>query len=649
MKKSFSAALTVLLLINFTLIACSNGDDDTPPLSGSAQVTFDLGYSGAPAISPITVESGKAAGDAWPAAPVRVGYTFGGWYAGETVYDAQTAITGDAALTARWSPAVSLIEDQPSATELAALFDDNLPAELSNSWKIWGHKNPLFTGAFGADPNILIYEGRLYIYMSNDTLEYDANGSLHGTPSYAAGIQGIRIVSSSDLANWTDHGAVNIVGPANTNPLVESWPQVAEMPNVRASWAPTATWKEINGRPRFFLYWANSGNGIGVVTSNSSPAGPWASPLDKLLIDRDTPTCASVEYLFDPSVFIDDDGQAYLFFGGGGPSVKDTHMARRVKLGSNMISLAADPEEWDVPYLFEASDMKKLGDTYYFSYSVNTSLAAGGSIAYIKSTEGPLTGFNDTPSIFLPTASTQLGSTDSNVHHAMFEFKGKTYITYHTQKAGEAMGVSRMRTASIDYMPISDDGAIPSVTMTRKGVEQVEYLNPYVPNEAETIGIQGGVYTRPLTAASNRTLVTSIDTGDWLALYGVDFGGTGATKFTARVRMPAITTETPADYAGAIEIRLDPQGAGVTADNGNLTPTSTARITGGEVVGRVYIKAKSGEANKFTTVTVDLYEKVTGVHNLVFVFYSSRGVHPETTVPDSRHKNCFEFDQWQFE
>jgi hypothetical protein len=111
-----------------------------------------------------------------------------------------------------------------------------------------------------------------------------------------------------------------------------------------------------------------------------------------------------------------------------------------------------------------------------------------------------------------------------------------------------------------------------------------------------------------------------------------------------RVRTP----ETPADYVGAIELRLDPTGAGETSDTGNLTPSNTARITGGTVIGRVNIKAKPGEEGKYAVTTIDFDTPVTGVHDLVFVFYSSLGVHPETIVPDSRHKNSFELDEWQF-
>ena len=560
----------------------------------------------------------------------------------------------------------AVLEDQPSGGALSALFDvgNGFPAELTNSWKIWNHRNPLFTQAFGADPYVLIYQDRLYVYMSNDTLNYSADGTEFGTPSYQNNIQGIHIVSSADLANWTDHGAVNITGPDSTNPLIpqNQWNSTRLIHNadIDRSWAPSAAWKMIGGKPQFFLYWANGGNGIGVVVADS-PTGPWRAPRNELLINRSTPNCANVMYLFDPSAFVDDDGEAYLYFGGGfeaGVAVDNTGMARRVKLGADMISLAGAPETWYVPYLFEASDMKKIGGRYYFSYSTHYSMGGNSfgltdrDIAYMMSETDPMAAYPggfSAPAGMLTKPATQLNSADENNHHAMFEFKGETYVVYHTQKVGEAMGTypasstRRMRSAFIDKMPINANGTIPRVQMTRKGVEQVEYLDPYLLNEAETIGIQGGIYTRPQAAAGNRTIVTGIDTGNWIAVYGVDFGTAGATQFKARVR--AADT---AGYTGAIELRINPTGTGVTEDNGNLTPANTAGISGGEVIGRLQVKAKPGSEGQYGDIIINLDKKVTGVNDLVFVFYSSRGAHPETVLPDSRHRNCFEFDQWQF-
>jgi arabinoxylan arabinofuranohydrolase len=660
--------LTIILVFGLLITGCPDSEDPGPkPGPSEFTVSFDLDYTGAPAVAAITVGSGAAAGGKWPADPVRLdllGYTFGGWFDGAEEYTADTAINKTVTVKAQWSAEVSKLEDQPDPAALPALFA-TLPSNLSNSWKIWGHRNALITQGFSADPTTMIYNDRVYLFASNDSLEYDDSGNPKAR-TFADGIQGLRAISSADLSNWTDHGVINVGGvPPSTNPLIPDTPKVT--PYETRSWAPSATWKRIGGRDRFFVYFANSGNGIGVIMSDS-PTGPWRSPLPKLLIDRETPNCALVDYLFDPGVFIDDDGQAYLYFGGGqnfsNPNVPNnsnyTKYARRVRLNGDMISLSEIPEDWYVPYLFEACDMVKFNGAYYFTYCTNWSTGGFGlsnsQIAYMKGSDpmgifkmnpdDPNTGSFSAPSRLLNTATGQLASRDDNNHQTMFVFKDNLYIAYHAAKVAEAMlaGDFKHRSTFIDKVTVNDDGTLQPVTMTRKGVDQVGNLNPYVPNEAETIGIMGGIYTRADADAGNKMVVTSIDTGDWVALYGVDFGTAGAKKFIARVRTP----ETPADYAGAIEIRLDPTGAGVTSDTGNLTTTNTARITGGTVVGRVYIKAKPGEEGKYTTVTAELDAPVTGVHDLVFVFYSSLGVRPETITRDSPHKRAFEFDQWQF-
>jgi len=480
------------------------------------------------------------------------------------------------------------------------------------------------------------------VVASNDSLEY--TGARPNTNVvYESGIQGLRLLSSGDLANWTDHGLINVGGkPEWKNPLYPMPKEAASFESL--SWAPSMVWKKISGKDKFFIYFANGGDGIGVISADS-PTGPWTSPLSKLLIDRSTENCGDVTWLFDPGVMVDKDGKAYMYFGGGGSGL-DSGNGRRVKLGNDMISLDGVPETWTAPCLFEDSEIARIGDKYYYSYCTNGSGnnfgLLGSQIAYMTS-YAPLGQYTDPKGIML-SPQAQFSTGDENNHHCIFEFKNKVYIAYHASTVARALGLGRYRSTHIDKIDIDEVGKISTVTMTKKGVDQVGKFNPYVLNEAETIGIQGGVYTRPEAGAGNGMLVTSIDTGDWLALYGVDFGSTGASTFTVRVRMP----DTPADYVGAIEIRLDPQGDGVTADNGTLNASNKARIKGGEVVGRVQFKAKQGEAGKYATVTADLDKTVKGVHDLVFVFYSSLGVHPETVNPDSRHMKGFEFDQWQF-
>ena len=654
----YVSILAVIVLLTGFLFSNCSGDDESP--SSTATVSFDLGYNNAPAVTAIKVDKGQAAGINWPADPVQLGFTFDGWYSGNSAYTADTVITGNVSVTAQWSGEEPGLEEQPPEANLADLFSvaGGFPEYLSDSFKVYGLHNPLYTQAFGADPTATVYNDRVYLYMSNDTLLYFPNGNVRYVNqsadefSYGLGIQGVRMVSSADLVNWTCHGAVNIVGTPNTNPLIEEWSPLITISGVSRSWAPTVDWKMVNGKPKFFMYWGNGGDGIGVITADN-PTGPWASPLgNKLLIDRNTPNCSNVDFLFDPGIVIDEHGDGYLFFGGGtsyppGGGPNNTKNARRVKLNPDMISLAHDPEEWHVPYLFEANEIARIDDIYYYMYSTHSAIAGNTfglkatQMACMMSYDGPFGEYSN-PYGVLDFPRNLLNTQDNNNHGVMFEFKGNAYIAYHTQMLAGAMGIYRYRATHIDKMSINKKGVISPVAVTRKGVDQVGYLNPYVSAEAETIGIQGGVYTRPHPEASNGTVVTSIDTGDWVAVYGVDFGS-GAKKFAARVRTPEA-----ADYIGAIELRINPEGDGETGDSANITTSNPARIKGGEVIGRLQIKAKPGEEGKFTTVTIDLDKTVTGVNDLVFVFYSSLGVNPLSIFPENRHKNSFEFDQWQF-
>ena len=182
--------------------------------------------------------------------------------------------------------------------------------------------NPLITQRFGADPFAMVYDGRAYVYTTNDVYEYE-NGKIKSN-SYGK-INTINCISSADLVNWTDHGTIPVT-------------QIAKW--ASNSWAPCAAWREVDGKVKFFLYFANSAGGIGVLEADS-PTGPWKDPLGRALITKSTPNCADVTWLFDPAILIDDDGSAYLYFGGGIPGEQYAHpkTARVVKLKDNMIIL----------------------------------------------------------------------------------------------------------------------------------------------------------------------------------------------------------------------------------------------------------------------------------------------------------------------
>ncbi|MBM7686862.1 family 43 glycosylhydrolase [Defluviitalea raffinosedens] len=171
--------------------------------------------------------------------------------------------------------------------------------------KIPGNSNPLITHKYGGDPCAMVYDGRVYIYMTDDQAQWELTPDTNNSYSDC---RSISIISSADMVNWTDHGKVP-VGKQLAGGT--SWADRA--------WAPAAAWKNINGEDKFFIYFADGDTGgIGVLVGDS-PIGPFHDPLGKALItwEVENVNSSSVPWLVDPAVLVDDDGKAYLYFGGG--------------------------------------------------------------------------------------------------------------------------------------------------------------------------------------------------------------------------------------------------------------------------------------------------------------------------------------------
>jgi arabinoxylan arabinofuranohydrolase len=462
------------------------------------------------------------------------------------------------------------------------------------SWKKRGYHNPLMTQRFGADPFVLVYGDTVYVYMTGDIIEKDGSGKV-GNNTYGK-IHKINILSSKDLVNWTDCGNVDV-----TVPGVSAW--------AHNSWAPAAAFKKIDGKDTFFLYFGDSANGIGVLTSEN-PAGPFKDPLGHALITRNTKNCGDVTWLFDPAVFVDDDGTAYLYFGGGvpgGSSSTDKQKsnpctARAVKLGDDMISLEGEPVVIDAPYMFEDSGINKFGDTYYYSYCTNWDVPNGkdfrsGQIAYMTSSS-PLGPFHF-KGIVLRNPGDFFGQGGNN-HHCMFSFMGENYIAYHARILEQHMMILHgYRSTNIDKLIVNENNMLESVAASERGVQQVCSLNPFETVNATTLSSMAGIQTTPCSKISRyygcgEMAVNGIDRGDWLYIEGADFGADGAASFTVSVKCNP-------KCSGGIDLCVD-------------TEKDTA-------VAIDFSGCHSGE--DFQEVTGKLTVPITGKHNLLFVFTGS--------------------------
>jgi arabinoxylan arabinofuranohydrolase len=424
---------------------------------------------------------------------------------------------------------------------------------------------PIASHRYLADPGALVSNERVYLYNSND----DDNPVAGGYQ-----MKSIVCVSSSDLVNWTDHGEVFRV------PNDAGW--------ANDSWAPAAI--ERNGL--IYLYFGNNAGGIGVASS-AAPTGPFRDARGSALVDSSTPGASGTNsWLFDPSVFIDDDGQAYLSFGGNGDS-----NARIIPLNSDMVSVAGSAVALTVPDYFEASWIFKKDGLYYFTYS--TTPATGQRIDYLTSTS-PSSGFS-----YRGVVAAQPPSNDNNNHHSMFQLGGSWYHAYHNRIVATQAGIptTYRRNLGLERLVYNPDGTVQPVVYTTDGGLQLASLNPYVRVEAETTNAQGGIETEPCSAGGMD--VTELQSGDWLAVRGVDFGSAGAQGFHASVAS--------ATNGGSIELRLD-------SLSGTLIGTCTVPGTGGT---QIWVDSSCSVSG------------ATGVHDLYLVF-----------TGDS--SPLFNVDYWQF-
>lgn len=413
---------------------------------------------------------------------------------------------------------------------------------------------PIASHRYLADPTALVHNGRVYLYCSNDDENTVEGGYV---------MKSLVCVSSSDLKNWTDHGVVFRV------PADASWATYA--------WAPAIIAR--NGQ--FYLYFGNSASGIGVASS-TSPTGPFTDAKGGYLINSSTPGVlpATSMWIFDPAVFIDDDGQAYLYFGGNG-----INNARVIKLNGDMITTSGSAVTIATPNFFEAAWMHKRNGLYYFSYSANP--ASGLSIDYLTSTD-PMTGFTHRG-----TVAGQPPSNNNNNHHAIFTLNGAWYHAYHNRIVATQAGIptTYRRNLGLERLDYNSDGTIQQITYTTDGLVQLAPLNPYAQVEAETMNAQSGIETEQ--AGDGSVSVRFAQDGGWLKIRGVDFGSAGASGFSARVAS--------ASEGGSIEIRLgSPTGvlAGTCVTSGTggwqTWTTRSCSIVGATGVQDVYLKFNAG-------------------------------------------------------
>ena len=415
-------------------------------------------------------------------------------------------------------------------------------------------QNPFVQTWYTSDPAPMVHDGTMYVYTGHDE---------DGADFFW--MQEWRVYSTQDMVNWTDHGS----------PLaLESF-----------SWADDRAWAsqciERNGK----FYWyicahskLSNGMAIGVAVGDT-PTGPFKDAIGKPLFEN-----GSWDHI-DPTVLIDDNGQAWLMWGNP--------QCYYLKLNEDMISYSGElglldmtEEAFGGPMMSKREKGKKYKDGYVegpwlrkvdrSKYQADPSkayqllYAAGGVPEHISYSTAPSpVGPWKYAGEIMPLCDTQSFTN----HCGVTDYKGHSYFFYHTGKLPGGGGFGR--SVAVEEFKYNADGSIPTIMPTDEGVKPIDTFNPYRKVEAETMAFSKGIKTEQNDQIG--VYVTSIHNSDYIKLQNVEFGKKTPRTFTARVASGL--------RGGAIEIRID--------------------SIGGQLLGRLEVPATGGW-EQWQTLTTDL-------------------------------------------
>ncbi len=430
-------------------------------------------------------------------------------------------------------------------------------------------QNPIVQTMYTADPAPMVYNDKMYLYTSHD----EDNSTWFVMDDW-------KLYTTEDMVNWTDHG---VVASYKTFHWAkgDAWAiQVVERDGKFYLYAPITS--AINNRPA-----------IGVAVADS-PYGPFYDPLGHPLVQ-------TKEGDIDPTVFIDDDRQAHLYWGNP--------FLYHAKLNEDMISLNGNITE--IPMTSEAFGVREGNvEKRPTLYEEAPWLYKREGLYYLLWGGGPIPehlGYSTSESPVGPwkyggTLMPTEGRSFTN-HPGIVDFKGNTYLFYHNGALPGGSGFTR--SVAVEEVEFTEEGEIKPLKMTQGVTEQLKPVNPYRKVEAETIAWSEHVKAKQNVEVG--VFVQAMQDGAYTSVKEVDFA-TGASKFTARIGTTHNTGVT-------MEVRLD----GI---EGQLLTTMEVPRTGGD--------------NRWSLVSSDIPE-VSGKHDVYFVFKAK-----------SKPGVIMYFDYWMF-
>ncbi|MBC6608732.1 family 43 glycosylhydrolase [Hymenobacter sp. BT188] len=372
-------------------------------------------------------------------------------------------------------------------------------------------QNPFITNQFTADPTARVFGDKVYVYPSHDI----PCGPGRGRIGWFC-MEDYHVFSSNNLTDWTDHG---VIVTQNKVPWVK--------PDSYSMWAPDCIYR--NGK--YYFYFPTTpkdttnvkGFTIGVAVADK-PTGPFVpQPLPIKNVRG-----------IDPNVFIDKDGQAYLYWSQG-----DIFGA---KLKENMLELASEPKTLgelptkglkEGPYVFERNG------TYYLTYPHVANKTE--RLEYATSTS-PLGPFK-VQGVIMDESSTGCWTN----HHSLLEFKNQWYLFYHHNDLSP--NFDKNRSVRIDSLSFAPDGSIRKVKPTLRGVGLTDAKQKIQLDRYSRLSASGASVAFLDTANKFQGWKTVLANNQaWVQYNGVAFGKQTLKTATMRVAAPS---------GGTVQVRVD--------------------------------------------------------------------------------------------
>jgi hypothetical protein len=372
-------------------------------------------------------------------------------------------------------------------------------------------QNPVIRNMYSADPSARVFGDKVYLFPSHDILATPG----HGRVGWFC-MEDYHVFSSSNLTDWTDHG---VVVTQNKIPWVK--------PDSYSMWAPDCIYR--NGKYYFYFpttpkdssYGRGFAIGVAIADKPEGPYIPQSTPIKNV-------------HGIDPNVFIDKDGQAFLYWAGGN--------IYGAKLKENMLELDSEPKILgdlpnkglkEGPYLFERNGI------YYLTYPhVENKIER---LEYAVS-DNPLGPFKVT-GVIMDESPTGCWTN----HQSIIQFKNQWYLFYHDRDYSP--NFDKARSVRADSLFFNDDGTIQKVIPTLRGVGLTDatkkiQIDRYSAKSGEGVSID--FLDTANRFAGWKTVFN--EAGGWIQYNSVDFG---------KKKLKSVSVKVNSNTGGVLELRLD--------------------------------------------------------------------------------------------